>query len=263
MIEEVWKDVVGYEGYYQVSNLGKVKSVDRYVATVGNPSGKRLIKGKILSQAKRTIRHEPGYCFVGLSKNNITTTFAVHRLVAQAFIPNPGNLPCVNHKDENKFNNNVNNLEWCTVAYNNTYGTARERGGKKKSMPVVKLGLDGYLIRRYKSLVTAAKEEGVTKGNLANICVNRNGKKTLNGFVFMYEKDYLENGFVGYDNPRLKKVEQYDLDGNYIRTFDSVKLAYASTGYTASNGAANISAVCRGRQKSAYGYKWRYADDVA
>ena len=76
MIEEVWKDVVGYEGYYQVSNLGKVKSVDRYVATVGNPSGKRLIKGKILSQAKRTIRHEPGYCFVGLSNNNITTTMA-------------------------------------------------------------------------------------------------------------------------------------------------------------------------------------------
>lgn len=262
MIEEVWKDIVGYEGYYQVSNLGEVKSVDRYVATVGNPSGRRLVKGRILNQSKRTIKHEQGYCFVSLSKDNIATTYAVHRLVAQAFIPNPDNLPFINHKDEDKQNNNVDNLEWCTVAYNNSYGTARERGGKKKSIPVVKFGLDGCLIKRYKSLAAAAKEEYVTKGNLANVCVNRNGKKTLNGFIFMYEKDYLENGFVGYNNSKLKKVEQYDLDGNYIRTFDSVKLAYASTGCTTANGAANITAVCKGRQKSAYGYKWKYVDDV-
>ena len=75
----------------------------------------------------------------------------------------------------------------------------------------------------------------------------------------MYEDDYNKHGFVGYKNPKTRKVNQYDLDGNLLNTFDSVKQAYKSIGGTTNNGAANITAVCRDRQNSAYGYKWNYA----
>lgn len=258
---EIWRDIAGYEGCYQVSNIGRVRSLDRYVFTVGNPNKKRRIHGKILNLSRRMSNGEPGYLYVNLSKNGDDKLYTVHRLVAEAFIPNPDNLPCINHKDEDKSNNRVSNLEWCTIKYNNNYGTARKRSSIKMMRAVLKFDLDGNIIKRYDSLSIAAKEENIEKGNIANVCVGRNGKLTLNNYIFMYEEDYMKNGFVGYKNPRAKQVNQYDLDGNFIRTFDSVALAYESTGNKTVNGAANITAVCKGRQKSAYGYKWIYADD--
>lgn len=121
-MEEIWKDIKGYEGYYQVSNLGRIRSLDRYIATVGNPSGQRLIRGKILRPSKRVMSNgKDGYYSVTLYKRGVDTLFNVHRLVAETFIPNPNNLPCVNHKDENKHNNMADNLEWCTIGYNNKY----------------------------------------------------------------------------------------------------------------------------------------------
>ena len=121
MEEEVWKDVVGYEGLYQVSNLGRVKSL----------GFDKWHKGRILKQSFDSKRN---YLFVGLHKDGKIKQKNVHRLVAETFIPNPDNLPCVNHKDEDKTNNfvfvnkdgsvdlNKSNLEWCTVAYNTNYG---------------------------------------------------------------------------------------------------------------------------------------------
>ena len=262
-MEEIWKDIAGYEGYYQVSNLGRVKSLDRYVATTGNPSGERLIKGKIKKQTLRCCRGDTGYYYVTLNKNNISKLYLVHRLVAKAFIPNIDHLPCINHKDENKINNCVDNLEWCTIAYNNSYGTARERSGNKLSKSVLKFDLDGNFIKKYESLVTASNEEGVSKGNLENVCIHRNGKLTLNGFIFMYEEDYIKNGFIGYKNPRLRPVNQFDLNGNFIHKFDSIKQAAESIPNISKNGEANITAVCKHRQKSAYGYIWRYADELS
>ena len=107
MMEE-WRAVPGYEGLYEVSNKGNVRNVRKNTLM-------RLPKNKY------------GYIQVGLSKNGIRTMFQVHRLVAQAFLPNPDNLPQVNHLDEDKTNNNVTNLEWCDAKYNNNYGTARIR----------------------------------------------------------------------------------------------------------------------------------------
>ena len=110
---EVWKDIKGYEGKYQVSNLGRVKSLPKYTYPRGYP---QLRKEKIM---------KPSY--VGKDRNylalklNDGKQYKVHRLVAEAFIPNPDNLPMVNHKDENPTNNCVDNLEWCTNSYNVKY----------------------------------------------------------------------------------------------------------------------------------------------
>ena len=121
-IEEVWKDVVGFEGVYKVSSLGNV-------ARVRNGSLRQLKK------CPAGGKHNCDYLYVSLTHRDKVRFSSVHRLVAEAFIPNPEKLPQVNHKDENKFNNCVENLEWCTASYNNSYGTKIARGVKsfKKS----------------------------------------------------------------------------------------------------------------------------------
>ena len=119
-MQEIWKDIEGYEGCYQVSNLGRVKSLDRNVK--GNKSN-YIRTGKILSPKT----HRNGYLVVGLCTDRKIKMYYIHRLVAQAFLPNLDRLPQVNHKDENKTNNNVENLEWCSAEYNTNYGTANDR----------------------------------------------------------------------------------------------------------------------------------------
>lgn len=121
--EEVWKPVVGYEGYYEVSNMGKVRSLDRDIYC--KAGGHYIKKGRILKQG-----NSRGYKIVKLiGKSQFTYKF-VHKAVAEAFIPNPDNYPEVNHKDETRDNNRVGNLEWCTKKYNMNYGTRNERAGK-------------------------------------------------------------------------------------------------------------------------------------
>ena len=118
---EEWRPIVGYEGLYEVSNTGQVKSFDRYVKYSNGRI--HLHKGKVLSP----IKDRDGYLQVNLCYSGRINSIKVHRLVAQAFIPNPDNLPQVNHKDENKTNNCVENLEWCDSKYNNNYGTRKDK----------------------------------------------------------------------------------------------------------------------------------------
>ena len=120
MIEE-WRPIEGYEGLYEVSNTGRVRSVDRYIKN--GHSSYRLHKGKVIS----LLKGEYGYIQVNLYYNGKNYKKYVHRLVAQAFIPNPDNLPQINHKDEDKTNNRVDNLEWCTAKYNINYGTRKDK----------------------------------------------------------------------------------------------------------------------------------------
>ena len=118
MIQEVWKDIKGYEGLYQISNLGRVKTLNRICKI--HRKATREIKEIIL-----TTKFLPkGYCFIALYKNNKETKFYIHRLVATAFIPNIDNKPQVNHKDGNKNNNVVSNLEWVTPSENLKIGRA-------------------------------------------------------------------------------------------------------------------------------------------
>lgn len=121
---EEWRDILGFEGAYQVSNLGRVRSLDRDIHYINNGTPAVLHKkGIILKQTPDV----DGYLRVGVICEGRSKNFGVHRLVAQAFIPNPDNLPCVNHKDYDKTNNCVSNLEWCTVEYNNHYSENEER----------------------------------------------------------------------------------------------------------------------------------------
>lgn len=120
-MDEIWKPVKGFEGYYEVSNLGRVRSVDRVV--VDKSGRNQFKKGMILKS--RSDRQ--GYIIVPLSINRHYTHKCVHTLVAEAFIPNPDNLPQVNHKDEVKSNNVVDNLEWCTPKYNANYGNRNKK----------------------------------------------------------------------------------------------------------------------------------------
>lgn len=113
---EIWKDIKGYEGIYQISNLGRIKALDRLVTT-----GKEYPKFQHKPERILRINQCTKYEQVILCKNGKTKAYLVHRLVSQAFIPNPNNFPCVNHKDENPRNNCVDNLEWCTYKYNNEY----------------------------------------------------------------------------------------------------------------------------------------------
>ena len=140
---EVWKDIEGYEGLYQVSNLGSIKRLERY----------DTYKSGIVHHYEELILspriNKFGYYYLDLSKDRKSHTFRVHCIVAKAFIPNPNNLPCINHKDENKLNNYIHinedgsvdfeksNLEWCSKAYNNTYNGIRSRAGKNIGKPLI------------------------------------------------------------------------------------------------------------------------------
>jgi hypothetical protein len=126
-VEVVRMPVKGYEGYYEVDQFGRVFSVDRVISV--NDNGRQYDKQLKPKQMKQSI-HPNGYKTVCLTKDGKCRTMFVHRIVAETFIPNNDNLPMVNHKDEDKTNNFVENLEWCTNEYNLKYGTARKRQAK-------------------------------------------------------------------------------------------------------------------------------------
>lgn len=177
--KEEWKDVKGYEGAYKVSNLGNVMSCDRYVRVCGG--GKRLVPSIVL----KPFRSTGGYLEVNLWKNNKMKTAMVHRIVAKAFLENINDLPEVNHKDENKENNCVENLEWCTSKYNANYGTRNQRMTEKKSVkPVLMLDKNGNLIKRYKSLGEATRDTGFDMSAIIRVCKGR--QKTSMGYKWAY-----------------------------------------------------------------------------
>lgn len=183
LVEE-WRPIEGFEGLYEVSNLGNVKSVERYVFHLRY--GKKFIKEKI----RKPIDSGIGYLQVVLFKNGKRKNHLVHRLVAEAFISNPNNLPQVNHKDEDKTNNNVNNLEWCTSKYNNNYGTAKARISEKHinhpsmSKVVFQYTLNGKLIAEFPSTHEAERRTGVNRGNICSCC--RGNYKSAGGYKWKY-----------------------------------------------------------------------------
>ena len=155
---ETFVKVVGFEKY-EVSNLGKIRNIK---------------SGKIL----KPWLHNNGYLMHCLYKNNKSKNLLLHRIVATAFIDNPEEKPCVNHIDENKLNNDLSNLEWCTVRENNVHGTRIKRAAEKLSQKVIQLDLDDNVLNEFESMKQAERETGVFASHIGASC---NGKRKSAG----------------------------------------------------------------------------------
>ena len=200
MIEE-WKDIQNYEGLYQISNTGMVKSVGRYKQ---NNSKTQWIEEKIMIPNNVG----SGYLQVALYKDGIKKNAYIHRLVGTHFIENPFCRTEINHKDENKHNNKCENLEWCTRSYNNTFGTKIARAVMRTD---------------YKKM--AAKTD----------------------YKAMNQKAILK---------RQRSVAQIDKNGNLIKIYESATIAANENGFNQSD----ICSCCKGKLKTAKGYRWKYAE---
>lgn len=190
-MEEIWKKIPGVPGFYEVSNLGRARSLDHDTPT---KKGARHFTGKILKQKE----NHQGYLVFGIGHSR---TMYVHRAVAMAFIPNPQNYPEVNHKDENKHNNSVSNLEWCSRLYNVHYGTAMKRTATTLSLPVIQFTLDNKIVSAFPSTKDAEKATGIKREAIRRAATmyqyhykesNRTLRyNTAGGYKWRYVKDVI------------------------------------------------------------------------
>lgn len=167
---EIWRPVAGHEDLYEVSNQGRVRSIN-YRRT-----GKiHLLKPRIANGG-----------YLSIHRNDSSKRLFIHRLVAEAFIENPDNLPQVNHKNEDKTDNRVENLEWCTASYNINYGTRNQRVAEKvkitKGEPIIQLTKDGHFVREWRSTTVAAKAFGVVISAISN-CIHGRSPSSC-GFIW-------------------------------------------------------------------------------
>ena len=170
--EEIWCPIKGYEGLYEVSDKGRVRSI-------------KFGKERIL----KPLRINCGYLQVQLWKNGEKKMYLIHRLVAQTFTPNPDNLPEVNHKDEDKENNSVQNLEWCDRKYNINYGIRNQMVSMKLSKPVLQYTKSGGFVREWKSTYDVERNLGYFRNHISYCC---NGKlKSAYGYVWKYKDTLL------------------------------------------------------------------------
>ena len=179
-MSEQWKPIKGYEGIYEVSDLGRVRSLPRMLT---DSKGRRHpVPMKMLKMHDRK-----GYDSVTLQDMGRKAIMSVHRLVAMAFIPNPDNLPIINHRDENPRNNQVSNLEWCDISYNTRYGTGIERAKAKhdyKYKSVEQLTKDGQHVATFKGVKEAARATGADASVIVRVCKGRN--ETAGGYRWKY-----------------------------------------------------------------------------
>lgn len=170
-MNEIWKDIKDYEGLYQVSNLGRVK---------------RVTTGRVL----KALKHKGGYSMVTIYKNNVMSTKTIHRLVAEAFIPNPENKPQINHIDENKTNNMVSNLEWVTSKENNNHGTRNKRASKaiskSNSIPIIATNIKTGDSTEFCSGKDCARQLGLNSTGITNVLKGR--RNHTGGYTFKYKE---------------------------------------------------------------------------
>ena len=171
-MNEIYKDIQGYEGKYQISNLGNVYS---------------LITNKIL-KPRLTL---DGYYQVDLCKNGVKKHLYIHRLVAQSFLDNPKNYKIVNHKDENSMNNIVSNLEWCNSTYNNNYGNCKRKISEANSIKINQYDMDGNFIKQWLGINNIERCFKINKGNICMCCKGK--RNNAGGYKWKYTHE-LEQG---------------------------------------------------------------------
>lgn len=179
-MEEIWKPIRGYYGLYEISSKGRVRAlIDHNKKKAPYIKKTEVIKG--------------GYLRVQLTKYGQRKRFMVHRLVAEAFIPNPNGWPQINHIDERKNNNNVSNLEWCSRSYNIRYGTRtekflatmKERGRKRAESPVLQYTIDGNLVNTFKSASEASRFTQINHSHISE-CARGGNRRSAGGFKWKY-----------------------------------------------------------------------------
>lgn len=245
---EEWRDIIGYEGYYQVSSLGRIKRLARH-----------RTKSHISKQG--TVR---GYMHICLCKNNIKETKRVHRLMAFAFIPNPDNKPYVNHKDGIRNNNILSNLEWCTNGENQLH-SFRVLGripklallGKtgslcKTSKKIYQYDLDGNFIKEWHGIYETTrilKCQGLSSAIIK--------QKICNGSKWSYSPNGISEKYKKYRG-LSREILQYDLNDNLILEWDSPSTIQKKLKIPC----GQINHCCNGRTKTCHGYKWKYKNNI-
>lgn len=187
MTKEIWKDIIGYKGYYQISNLGRIRSVEREVNCRNN--SKRILPSKNRSLFKK----ENGYMSLTLQVDNKTKSFYVHRLVAEAFIPNPNLKKTVNHINEIKHDNRVENLEWATYSENLNYNNLRKRMSetRKRTAVVSKQNNPNWKDIEY------YKNNPVERGSFKKCCLENKGW-LIENFIEIWKGDINKRGAKKY-----------------------------------------------------------------
>lgn len=180
-------------------------------------------------------------------------TLRSHRFIAELFIPNQDNLPEINHKNEIKDDNRVENLEWCDRKYNNNYGNRKEWMTKTISKKVYQYSLDGTFIREWPSGKEVERQLGYDNGGISACCLGK--LETSHGYIWRYDRDDHIEPVDKLNNSHSKQVCQYGIDGAFIRKWPSFAEIKRVLGF-------DVSAVircCKGRQSTSYGFIWRYA----
>lgn len=248
MNNEIWADIPEYEGLYQVSNTGKVKSLN-------------YNKKKDYHKELKLNINKHGYVQVHLSKNGYKKIYTVHRLVAITFIPNPNNYPVINHIDGNKQNNIISNLEWCTIDYNSQHAVEnnliKTKDDSIKAVKVVCLNTGEI----FNSIKSAAEQYNINQHDISSCCSktkNKSAGKTSNGelLVWRYEEDY-----KSMSESEITQI-LYDIDRRVIcittgNVYESSLKAEEDTECCHSH----IIKCCKGKQKKSKGLEWKYYKD--
>lgn len=236
--------------FIEGSSFGRVRTIDRYVKQ-GN--AEHFVKGRILKpQYNRS-----GYMYVYFRVNGKGINKKVHRLIAECFLPNPDNLPQVNHKDSDRTNNCVSNLEWCTSEYNIEY---REKYGEALNRPVYAVNPKTFVVLQFRSQCEAARELGVRQGSIANVIAGRT--KIAGEYWFTEDKGEIDKNELQKIKTHIKyrgKVFAVNLKTREVSMFDSQTKAERALGINHQS----IGLVVRGQYNQTHGYWFTNADTQA
>ena len=213
---EIWKDIEGYEGLYQVSNRGRVKSLSRKVTNAMFSINEHFVK---------LVDNGHGYKSVSLWKDNKGKHFYVHRLVALAFVPNSNGYKYINHKDEDKSNNDVSNLEWCTAKYNCNYGNHTKKLKKSyilngNNRPIDVYDMNGVFLKTFDCSNDVCRDLNIERRSLYSVC--QGVVKSSKGYRFSFHGEELKP----YDQKNKKRhvsVFKYDSEGYLSACYDSMR----------------------------------------